>query len=67
MKYWAMLGDDEGCYGLIDEFGMGHGFVLLLEPDVWRWRTEAGYGTATTRDDAMDAAEDSLEGKDRRR
>ena len=61
MRYWAMVDDDETCYVLIDECGLVHGYALQLEPDQWKWRTAAGEGVEANRDDAMDAAEDSLE------
>lgn len=59
--FWAMAGDDEGCYMMLDGRGIVRGYALQLEPELWRWRTEDGEGTEARRDDAMDAAEESLE------
>lgn len=57
-----MVDDDETCYALVYGYGIVRGYVLQLEPELWRWRTAEGEGTEGVRDDAMDAAEDSLEG-----
>lgn len=61
MRCWEVIGNYETFYALIDERRIARGYALQLESGQWRWRTAAGEGVESNRDDAMDAAEDSLE------
>lgn len=63
--WWKAVG--RNCYVLLKDTGIGDGIAQGYAQQVnwpcgaWHWRTDHGEGTAATCDDAMDAAEDSLE------
>ena len=54
--HWAMVGDDDGCYVMLEE----DGYVAELADGTWKWRTGRAQGVEPTRHGAMRRAEESL-------